>query len=373
MGYLRILLAFSVAVGHLSSSLYAAPQSTIIFVGPVVAVKLFFVISGFYMGMIFYSHYPTARTFFISRAMRLFPAYWWTVLFCVAAAFWFRRPNVGPLLDLDFWYYVRSPTALLLFTLSNLTLAGIDFGFVACFRGAPSVHFTLTWNAQCPGDSQILVQNNVIAPAWTLSLEWYFYLLLPLFCKLRTRTVALIAACSFVLTLFIAAFANFNPWYRSLFPAELYLFLLGLLAYRLKDVIPRALGATSAVLAIVAIVAYQRIPEFDWQNPAGANFALYFLFALALPLLFRWGRHLAGERLAGDLSYPIYICHGAVEGVILALFLHERLSLYAWIAINVATVIATAGLLVALTSPFERFRQRFKGAPPGLRASAQVS
>jgi peptidoglycan/LPS O-acetylase OafA/YrhL len=249
VGYLRVLLALTVAVGHLDSGgLYAlsASDSTIIFVGAIVAVKLFFIISGFYMAMIFHKHYTTARMFLMSRAARLFPPYWLTIAFCLAAAAWFERPVVGPFINLDFWYFVRSPVALSLFTLSNVTFFGIDFGFFVCFQGSPATHFAFTWNAQCSDGYQILVQNNVVAPAWTLSLEWYFYLLVPLFCLLNTRRVALIAGCSFLLTVFIANFANFNPWYRAFFPAELYLFLFGFLAFRMKDFIPKGVSGIRA-------------------------------------------------------------------------------------------------------------------------------
>jgi peptidoglycan/LPS O-acetylase OafA/YrhL len=372
VGYLRILLALSVAVGHLQSHLYAAPDSTIIFVGPVVAVKLFFVISGFYMAMIFHKHYSTTSMFLVSRAVRLFPAYWLTIAFCLAAVVWFERPNVGPFINLDFWYFVRSPAALSLFTLSNLTFFGIDFGFIACVNTA-AAHFVLTWNVQCPAGYVLLVQDAVIPPAWTLSLEWYFYLLVPFFCAMGAHRVALIAGGSFLLTVFIAVFANFNPWYRSLFPAELYLFLLGFLAYRLKDFIPPQIGRTCAVLVMGIILAYQPIAMFDWQNPAGANFALYFALALALPVLFDMGNYIPGERVAGDLSYPIYICHGAVESVILALLLHDRMSLVTWIATNVAIVVATSALLLLATAPIERFRLRFKSPWRDISPSARLA
>ena len=66
MGYLRILLALCVAVGHLPSGLYGTPSKTIIFVGALVAVKLFFIISGFYMAMIFHKHYSTAPMFLLN-------------------------------------------------------------------------------------------------------------------------------------------------------------------------------------------------------------------------------------------------------------------------------------------------------------------
>jgi hypothetical protein len=114
-------------------------------------------------------------------------------------------------------------------------------------------------------------------------------------------------------------------------------------------------------------------PVFDWQNPAGGNFALYFAFSAALPILFDIGSHVPGERLASSLSYPIYICHGAVESTILALLLHERMSLLAWIAVNVLMVVAASVLLLVLTAPVETFRQRFKSARPSMPSSAQLA
>jgi peptidoglycan/LPS O-acetylase OafA/YrhL len=313
VGYLRILLALTVAVGHLQSLVYEAPDSTIIFVGAIVAVKMFFIISGFYMAMIYNRHYSTKGAFWISRAARLFPAYWLTMAFCVAAALWFKTPHVGPFINLDFWYFVRDPAALFLITLSNFTFLGIDFGFVTCVHSAAVPQFAITFDTQCPSGYALLVERSVVPPAWTLSLEWYFYLLIPMFAGWSTRRVALATGCSFLLALAIAIFANFNPWYRSFFPAELYLFLLGFLAYRLKDAIPRPIARTCAFFVVAIILLYQHLPIFDWLNPAGLNFALYLVFAVALPTLFEYGNYIPGERLAGELSYPIYICHGAVE------------------------------------------------------------
>src|SRR6266540_2951917 len=221
---------------------YERAASTIIFVGVIVAVKLFFIISGFYMAMIFEKHYSTTDMFLVSRAVRLFPAYWLTMAFSVVAALWLKTPDVGPLLNLDFWYLVREPVAVFLFTLSNLTFLGIDFGSFTCIQLTPAIEFAFNWKLPCPEGQVLLVLRAVVPPAWTLSLEWYFYLLVPLFCGLTTRRVALVAGCSFLLALFIAVFANFHPWNRALFPAELYLFLLGFLAYRLKHLIPRAVG-----------------------------------------------------------------------------------------------------------------------------------
>ncbi len=376
MGYLRILLALSVAVGHVPSGLYgaSASDSTIIFVGAIVAVKLFFIISGFYMAMIFHKHYSTASMFLVSRAVRLFPAYWLTMAFCIVAVLWFRSPNIAPGLNLDFWYFVRDPVPLFLFAISNLTFVGIDFSHFLCFQPAAMDHILFVWSLPCPDGQMLLLSGGaVVQPAWTLSLEWYFYLLVPLFCSLPTRRIAVVAACSFLLAVFISVFANVNPWYRAFFPAELYLFLLGFLAYRLKHLIPRAIGGACAAIVIVAILAYQHIPVFDWQNPAGTNFVLYLVFALALPTLFEIGSQIPGERLAGDLSYPMYICHLPVESVIWALLLHERMSLFTWVAANVLMVGLASALLLVATAPIEKFRLRFKSAETRAPQSARLA
>jgi peptidoglycan/LPS O-acetylase OafA/YrhL len=357
----------------LQSGLYEAPGSTIIFVGAIVAVKLFFIISGFYMAMIFHKHYATARTFLVSRAVRLFPAYWLTMAFCVAAALWSKTPNVGPLLNLDLWYFVRAPVPLFLVTLSNLSFLGIDFGYFICVQLTEPIQFALNWKIPCPDGQMLLLSGAVVPPAWTLSLEWYFYLMVPLFCSLPTRRVAFLGGCSFLLTLFTAALANFDPWNRGFFPAELYLFLLGFLAYRSKHLIPRSISRTCAALVVVTILAYQHIPIFDWRDPAGANFVLYFAFALALPTLFEIGSQIPGERLAGDLSYPMYICHAPVQMVIQALGLHEWMSLFTWVTTNVLAVLIASSLLLVATAPAEKFRLRFKSTRSRTPPSAQLA
>jgi peptidoglycan/LPS O-acetylase OafA/YrhL len=102
------------------------------------------------------------------------------------------------------------------------------------------------------------------------------------------------------------------------------------------------------------------------------NFALYFAFALALPTLFEIGSHMPGERIAGDLSYPIYICHAAVETVIRTLGSHEQLSLFAWVSANVLIVVMVSALLLLATAPIEKFRQRFRSARSHTSPSTQL-
>src|ERR1700676_46715 len=99
MGYLRLLLALVVACGHLQTdALYGGTEVSVFSVGPIIAVKLFFIISGFYMAMVFHK-YASARDFYLSRSMRLFPIYWLTIVGCIVAASVLGRDRIPPFID----------------------------------------------------------------------------------------------------------------------------------------------------------------------------------------------------------------------------------------------------------------------------------
>ena len=73
MGFIRLLLAISVVSAHLID------DPLFYLVGGTVAVKTFYIISGFYMAMII-NNYKNNIAFFKSRYLRLFPVYFACVL-----------------------------------------------------------------------------------------------------------------------------------------------------------------------------------------------------------------------------------------------------------------------------------------------------
>jgi peptidoglycan/LPS O-acetylase OafA/YrhL len=361
MGYLRILLALAVASGHLQSQIFDASSSTIISVGPVVAVKLFFVISGFYMAMVF-GNYPTAASFFASRAARLYPIYWIVVVLCIAATAVHKSPSIPPFLHLSFWSDVQPPLPLLIYWLSNLSFIGLDLGIFFCERFVGGdVKLSLAQDTVCAG-SGLAIDTSIVQPAWTLALEVYFYLMVPFLARSKTRTSAWLALASFVIALGIAFFHNRNPWHRSFFPAELYLFLAGFISFRLRQSIPKPVGYSCAIVTVVTVLAYQHLPFLDWSDPAGLNILIYPIFAISLPVLFSAGSRLPIERIVGDLSYPIYISHALTESLIFTAELHSRwhLSLNQWIALNLSAVLMVAAGLLLVTWPIERIRHLMK-------------
>jgi peptidoglycan/LPS O-acetylase OafA/YrhL len=108
-------------------------------------------------------------------------------------------------------------------------------------------------------------------------------------------------------------------------------------------------------------------------RPGRRESRLVLRLAAALPTLFEIGTQIPGERLAGDLSYPMYICHAPVEMVVQALGLQERMSLPIWISANVLIVVLASVLLLAATAPIEKFRLRFKSVGPRAPSSAQLA
>jgi peptidoglycan/LPS O-acetylase OafA/YrhL len=59
--------------------------------------------------------------------------------------------------------------------------------------------------------------------------------------------------------------------------------------------------------------------------------------------------------------------------VILALVLHERMSLLTWIAAIVLIVLMASALLLVVTAPIEKFRLRFKSGRSRAPSSAQLA
>lgn len=73
MGTLRLLLALAVVLFHSGPFVFTGSD----WVGGIVAVEGFFVVSGFYMALVLHQRYGgRLRDFYANRLLRLFPLYW---------------------------------------------------------------------------------------------------------------------------------------------------------------------------------------------------------------------------------------------------------------------------------------------------------
>lgn len=360
MGYLRILLAMIVALGHLQAPALFKEQGwvSVYFVGSILAVKLFFIISGFYMAMI-YDEYGNARAFWLSRSMRLFPAYWITLVIFMLIALTYEAPSFGEFGTARFWLSQSDLFFTFIWTLANVSFVGLDVGMWFCIGYEP-LRFAVAKTMGCPDGMHILVGETMNQPAWTLALELYFYAMVPMIARWRERWVVALFLASMAITLFIDAYANAVSWNRSFFPAELHLFLMGFLTYRWRSYFSSWVSPACAVLALAMFVTYQHIPFLSITDPIGLNEVYYFMFALALPALFAFGRSLPYERVIGDLSYPVYISHAVIISLIPNFPLHKYMSVYPWIAFNALAVLAAAWLIMKASDPISTRRHIFR-------------
>ncbi|WP_165352141.1 acyltransferase family protein [Solidesulfovibrio carbinolicus] len=302
MGILRFILALSVVVGHADHSSGLPGLDTTL------AVRSFYMISGFYMALVLSSKYKTKPyyVFICSRYMRLFPAYLAVLVLTVVYGFvtWAVVGSVQwPLAGWVHTVTGLSDSAIVGYALSNVFLFGQDI--LSFFNVAPDGRLVLDYLARYtdgPFGGYMLVPQ-----AWTLGLELSFYLVAPFFIARSSLVIASVVAGSCLLR-----FAVF-PWcgieaerlgYRF-FLFEIIFFCFGGLAYKLyawerfRSLGGRVHGAVVLALAVPFL-------SFAWDVPEAARYAA---LALCIPSLFLLTRDSRLDRLVGELSYPIYISH----------------------------------------------------------------
>ena len=225
MGILRLLLALSVMLDH------ANGLGAFALLGGPLAVQCFFIISGFYMGLVLNERYdrPTLnRAFYANRAIRIYGIYFvFLALHLATFAFLHRQTGHSPLDP----YFVSDlgPGEKAGLAALNLTVIGQDLPLWLTQQ-----NHLLVWSAQpSASDGDALFHFMMIPAAWSLSLELCFYLLAPFIARRPAWQVAVLMAASLLARLLGAALGwTADPWLARFFPFELALFLGGVLAYK---------------------------------------------------------------------------------------------------------------------------------------------
>lgn len=292
MGLIRFWLAVSVVVGH-----YPLRIGFQMFSGQI-AVELFFIISGFYMSLI-QGKYPGAFSFYASRFLRLWPVYILTVLaaigFWLAAYFYLgREPTVagsfepGPLGQTLIWF-------------SNFFMVGQDIPNL--LNGSPS-GIRLAIGSRAP-DELWLAHLRQIGPAWSIGVEIWFYLLVPLLARVHTAGLIAIALASLSLRYYLGQELGIGLVY-FFFPTQLCLFVFGMLAQRHGGGINKTI-AVSVSFSAIALATFA-FGQFQ-MHPDNLKWLLYFLFTVTITDLFHATMNSRLDRVVGEMSYPIYLTH----------------------------------------------------------------
>ena len=163
-------------------------------------VDTFFVISGFLMAMLYGNTIDlnSTKIFFYKRAVRLLPAYWFTILTTSILALLLCLPHeFATQLEHSFWAYFLIP----------------NIGF---------------WiDAEYWGSSQF----RPLLHLWSLGVEFQFYLIYPIICKIFNTQFKRIVLMSISLLAYILINEISAKTAFYMMPTRLWQFLLGIIAF----------------------------------------------------------------------------------------------------------------------------------------------
>ena len=359
MGLLRVLLALLVVIDHSD----ALPES--VFPGGVFAVKVFFIISGFYMTMILskkYSGKGSYSLFISNRFLRIYPIYWVVIGLTVGISIisYFIFGNWIRLVPYVAYNDIMNLKTIAFLGLTNIFLFGQD---VVMFLGLNldngSMFFT---NNFLLTDPQLHI-FLFVPQAWTIGLELLFYLIAPFIVRRNIKTIGLVIAISII----VRGFIYFNlglqhdPWTYRFFPNELALFLFGAISYNIYDYIYKnpikmVYNKIIAVIYFLLLIFYNHIPDFEFILDI-KSVLFYTITGLSIPSLFLLTRTSKLDNRIGDLSYPIYIVHMLIIYVTSLLIMKLDLQINMGFVVIVLTMIISYVLVKFVSDPIEKYRQ----------------
>lgn len=277
-----------------------------------VAVEAFFIISGFYMNLILSEKYFKTRkyyTLFITnRFLRIYPIYY-SVLILSLIYFLivgFKSTDFRSLqVYIDNWKNLKLGTKIY-FGVTNLSLFGQDSALFMTTTNTGTLQFTKnSFSANLP-----LFRFMIVPQAWTLSLELMFYIICPLFIRMKVKYIIILIIILITIKLIaIHQGLTYDPWKYRFFPFELVFFLTGIVSYHLYKELSK-FKITSLVFRF--ILGYILFLTLFFKNlPYQPFLGLFYLVSIALtiPFLFIYTKNSKLDRIIGEFSYPFYISH----------------------------------------------------------------
>jgi peptidoglycan/LPS O-acetylase OafA/YrhL len=230
MGFARFYLAICVLLMH-ADHLHELPLPR-----GRHAVQLFFVISGFYMAMILSGRYASLQNFYASRWARISTPYYvhflaFVVLSLLIGAF------SGQFLALQ--AYFSDPLSknglagILAAATTNFTIFGQDAVLFFRDNAGEGLQFTSRFAAHLDP----LWKYLVIPQCWTVSIELFFYALVPFLNRWKSLPLLLLCLGTFAFRIYAyeGLGLRHDPWMNRFFPFELGLFVVGMLSWRMHE------------------------------------------------------------------------------------------------------------------------------------------
>nr|WP_225444781.1 acyltransferase [Pseudomarimonas arenosa] len=318
MGHWRLLLALLVAVSHLWSFMLPGPAAY--------AVWGFFVLSGFLMCLVLQEKYGFGRQgllrYGLQRFLRIFPSFWLASLLGAVALIWVAHASN------------HDPRAL-----------NPGFGLP---QSLPEWGFLATLLPVFPR------WNGPVPVANALSIEVGFYLLMPLMAARRWLAwIGLLAGSAWAASYGFSV-ASFADRYALFWPCAPAFALGALLCHYRQQLVRWARPELSVTVWLLHSAFWLLGRSWPW------SFGLYVSALLSawvvISLYSTEHRPWPGDRLAGELSYPIYLLHTTAGAVLLPWFGTARSALFAVLAL-LLTLLASWAMVLLLERPISNWKR----------------
>lgn len=359
MGILRVILALFVVLDHSRAVPFLDLPG-----GPF-AVKVFFIISGFYMTMILIKKYTGEGSYslFISnRFLRLYPIYWMviglTIIFSLLSYFMFN--DWMRLTPYVVYNEFMSFSTLGFLGITNLVLFGQDLVmFLGLNIESGSMFLTNNFTLTNPQFHDFLF----IPQAWTVGLELLFYLIAPFIVRRKIRIILILISISVLIRCYIYFILDMphDPWTYRFFPSELALFLIGTISYHIYNYFNNnsmKLIYHKMILIIYFIILgiYNYLPDFNISLDL-KSVIFYILTGLSIPSIFILTKSSKIDNRIGDLSYPIYLVHMLIIYIASQIIKQFDLNINRGILVITLTIIVSYLLVKYISDPIEKIRQ----------------
>jgi peptidoglycan/LPS O-acetylase OafA/YrhL len=212
-----------------------------------------------------------------------------------------------------------------------------------------------------------------VPQAWSIGVELTFYAIAPFVCR-RWQHVAGLLAFGLLVRFVVAHIGLLfgDPWTYRFAPSEMVLFAAGGLAYFAgRKFFPNHPGIThlacGAALSVLVFIIFRPeiVEQFIWTRFGGYdplfmfyNWPVLVVMVIAVgPLFYGLGRN-KFDRMLGELSYPMYICHILISGLLHQYSPETGSTFYVFCVIALSAVLMFPNLLI------DKRRKRFGASVP---------
>ena len=328
-GSYRYLLAHMVLLSHFWQELALWP-------GPY-AVFSFFLLSGFLMAQVLADTYEPgvegSVRFLANRALRIYPPYWCVIALSLATTAWIpqaaRQTNI----------VMRWPDSWTGW-LHNLFIFGLN------------------------GDTARLVP-----PAWSLDIELVFYVFMGVGLVRSRMFVSVWLAAGLVVTAHAwASGFEFPERYATVLGGSLPFALGAMIQQHRQRLAELARGPVHAGLAVALYVGNAAAAKVVYRDEFGIGFYLSLLLTayvvVALIQVERrdvpgWAARL--DRILGDLSYPVFLCHFPIAAWAIHFGLAGAPGPQRFVVCAIGSSLFAWLVHVALERPVNGLRDRIRG------------